>query len=189
MRTIRALLGILSLIALAAVLLVFQAPIRPGYATHDYDRGHYIGRRNPMTRLEGLTDNYRIASGRPKASKSVNLRDAAWRYARFLANVDGEGHHADGRDVVYRVGQTRFGPFCFIAENVYVYWTTSPVADNGFLVTDLALEWWKQSPGHNANMLHQNSNHFGVGFSSARHGNRYVYKAVQVFAAPPGTCL
>lgn len=127
-----------------------------------------------------------MASGQSRASRAGYLIDAADGYANFLASVDGAGHNADGRDVVYRVGQTQFGPHCFIAENVYVYWSTSPVSL--WDVAGMAVDWWRQSPSHNANMLNQNSNHIGVGLGSAQHGNRYVYKAVQVFAAPPGTC-
>ena len=76
--------------------------------------------------------------------------------------------------------------FCFYAENVFSYWGTVPISASA--VATKAVEWWKQSPGHNANMLNPMSKDIGVGMYSAYIGGQTVWKAVQVFAAPNGSC-
>jgi uncharacterized protein YkwD len=172
------------LLLLPIIIILAQADINAANASHD--RPYCLGRRDLTCRLASLTNFHRTAYQLPQASRSYRLNGAAQGYARFLASVDGEGHHADGKDVSQRVREAGFGPFCFVAENVYVSWSTTPEA--GWDVAKKAVEWWKQSPGHNANMLNRNSNHIGTWMAKAQHGNRHVWKVVQVFAAPPGTC-
>jgi uncharacterized protein YkwD len=169
---------------LPIIIILAQADINTANASHDVPS--CLGKRNILCRLASLTNEHRTASQLPRASRSYRLNGAAHNYAVFLARVDGEGHHADGKDVSQRVQEAGFGPYCFVGENVYVYWSVT--SDAGWDVAKKAVDWWKQSPGHNANMLNRSSNHIGTGMAKAKHGNKYVWKAVQVFAAPPGTC-
>jgi uncharacterized protein YkwD len=173
------------LVASAVALLVTGIFNRSGNATHDPTNGPMHKDKNGYDVILSSTDAYRRASGLSGLSTSHKLFLAASGYAAFLFKVDGAGHYSDGKDVAKRVNETGFA-YCFVAENLYFYWSSAAINANE--MADKAMTFWKYSPSHNANMLNKNSNHIGIGVASGQYGSRYIFKAVQVFAAPPGSC-
>jgi uncharacterized protein YkwD len=165
----------------AAVLAIGSA----GTAVADHDKGVIYLKGSRPGWLAGMTRGYRKKAGLPVPALSLALTNAAGQYAQFLASSNKDGHTADGRKPEERVAAQGFA-YCFTAENVYSHWSTVPITAEQ--AARAAINWWKNSPGHNANMLNPNSNHVGVGLATAIHNGQHIWKAVQVFAAPPGTC-
>ena len=174
-----------SLLVLAALLVVVGTAAGPGHATHDPAKGPKDKDRSGYDVILNATNEHRRAYGLPSASPSQKLFQAAWDYAAFLFKVDGASHTSDGKDVAKRVREAGFA-FCFAAENLYFYWSTAPINPNEMAAK--AMAFWKQSSSHNPNMLHKHSSHIGVGVASGPHGSKYIFKAVQVFGAPTGSC-
>jgi uncharacterized protein YkwD len=47
-----------------------------------------------------------------------------------------------------------------------------------------AMDGWKKSPGHNANLLEKRAHEVGIGVAGWRQdGEKYIFHVVQVFAA------
>lgn len=124
---------------------------------------------------------YRIANGLDPFTRNPPLGRAAQSYAFFLAQNNLDGHEADGKNPGVRIREAGYTA-CVWAENVHSQWYSQPI---NFQTAALrALDWWKGSPGHNANLLHNKAKEYGFGISYRQHGNQHIYKSVQVFAAP-----
>lgn len=130
----------------------------------------------------GDTINFRAANGAPAIEVNAALGQAAQQYAEFLARTNTVGHVADGRSVTQRIVATNAYQPCFSAENVFEYWSQPSTVTPPHVVT-AALEFWKNSPGHRANLLDPRARHTGVGVAAWTHSGRHYYKVVQVFAS------
>lgn len=110
-------------------------------------------------------------------------------YSLFLARNNTAGHEDDGLGPMGRMQagkdkerskrlKANFN-YCSIYENIAAQWT-EPNQQTWQQAIDQAMEFWKNSPGHRANML-SNSTHMGTGIHGWRFGNRWYYKEVMVF--------
>ncbi|MBJ7534537.1 hypothetical protein JDN40_10515 [Rhodomicrobium vannielii ATCC 17100] len=124
------------------------------------------------------TNAWRAAKRLPPLSSHPQLEAAATAYARHLAQTEGVGHTADGRSPAIRVRATGYN-YCFVAENMWGGWRRpNPMTEAE--ASRKAMDDWKKSPGHNANLLSKGKN-IGVGVAAWRQGDRVVFRMVQVF--------
>jgi uncharacterized protein YkwD len=126
------------------------------------------------------TNSYRKSKGIDELRPNDKLDAAAAAYAMYLAEHDGSGHIADGRNPSKRAYAQGY-QWCYVAENVWAGWRKpdSMLVDE---VARKAIEGWKRSPGHNSNLLDKRTKDIGIGAAAWRHGDgRVVFRTVQVF--------
>jgi uncharacterized protein YkwD len=126
------------------------------------------------------TNAYRKTSAAPQLRRSAALDAAAAAYAMYLAEHEGMGHTADGRTPAKRAYAQGY-QWCYVAENVWGGWRKpDPMTVNE--VSRDAMEGWKKSPGHNANLLDKRAHDIGIGAAAWRQGDgRVVFRVVEVF--------
>jgi uncharacterized protein YkwD len=138
--------------------------------------------------LEGIraavlaeTNAYRASANAPQLQRNAALEAAATAYAAYLAEHEAMGHTADGGNPARRAAAQGF-KFCSISENV---WSTfrKPETTLSDDVARKAMEGWKKSPGHNANLLEKRWREIGIGAAGWRHsgGGQHIFRVVQVF--------
>jgi uncharacterized protein YkwD len=127
------------------------------------------------------TNAYRASKNLPALQENAALQAAATAYAKFLAEKEAAGHTADGQTPAKRVKAQGY-QYCHVAENMWGGWRRpDPMSDDQ--AASKAMEDWKKSPGHNANLLGKKSVDIGIGAAAWRQsGNRVVFRIVQVFA-------
>ncbi len=126
------------------------------------------------------TNAYRGAKKLPELRTNAALDAAAAAYAMFLAEHDATGHTADGRTPAKRVSARGY-QWCFVAENMWGGWRKPDemMVDE---VARKAMEGWKKSPGHNANLLGTRVHDIGIGAAAWKQaGGKAVFRVVQVF--------
>ncbi len=128
------------------------------------------------------TNAYRASKNVPQLQENAALQAAATAYAVYLAEHEKMGHTADGSNPPKRVSAHGYKA-CFISENV---WSSFRHAETT-LSDDLArkaMDGWKKSPGHNANLLQKRAHEIGIGAAGWKlAGGEEVFRVVQVFAA------
>ena len=125
------------------------------------------------------TNAYRQSSNQAKLERDFDLMRAAQKYADYLATTNTIGHDADGRDPGARIAAEGFQA-CHWAENVYEQWS-SPALAPWRAAAAGAMDFWRNSSGHAANMRDAKATRLGVGVTAWKHGDRSYYKIVQVF--------
>jgi uncharacterized protein YkwD len=125
-----------------------------------------------------LTNEYRVSKGlfelRAGIKRPVDV--AAQTYAEYQAAHDTTGHEDDGRTPQQRI-EAAGGKVCHYSENVFHYYSPS-VADT-WTVGQQAINWWKNSPPHEANMRTTADYWLWVGAAAWNYGGRYSYYIVQ----------
>jgi uncharacterized protein YkwD len=102
-----------------------------------------------------LINDHRRANNRAALSLHDRLGVAAERHSQDQANRDRGGHTgSDGSDAGQRI--TRAG-YDWRAWGENVFWSKPDGS------AQAAFQWWKNSSGHNANMLSQNFTEIGIG--------------------------
>lgn len=108
------------------------------------------------------------------------LAAAAKAFADYLAKSGKFAHEADGREPHERAAAQGYR-YCLVAENLAMN-----LDSRGFESRQLAreaVEGWKTSPGHRANMLQPGITEIGVGVALAEHRSP-KFISVQVFGRP-----
>ena len=128
------------------------------------------------------TNTYRASKNIPQLQENAALETAATAYAVYLAEHEKMGHTADGSNPPKRVSAQGY-KLCFISENVWSSFRHSETT----LAEELArkaMDGWKKSPGHNANLLQQRAHEIGIGAAGWKlDGGQEIFRVVQVFAA------
>ena len=131
------------------------------------------------------TNAYRASKTIPQLQENAALEAAATAYAVYLAEHDKMGHTADGGSPPKRVSAQGY-KYCFISENV---WSSFRHPETT-LAEDLArkaMDGWKKSPGHNANLLQKRAQEIGIGAAGWKlEDGQEVFRVVQVFATACG---
>lgn len=132
------------------------------------------------------TNAYRASKNLPQLQENAALEAAATAYATYLAKHGAMGHTADGGNPGKRVSAQGY-KWCFISENVWNSFP-KPQATLSEELARKAMDGWKRSPGHNANLLEKRSHEVGIGAAGWKQdGGREILRVVQVFAtACPG---
>jgi uncharacterized protein YkwD len=128
------------------------------------------------------TNAYRAAKNLPQLQQNAALEAAAATYAAYLAEHEAKGHTADGSNPAKRVSVQGY-KWCFISENVWSSFR-HPETTLSEELARKAMDGWKKSPGHNANLLEKRAREVGVGAAGWRQdGRAHIFRVVQVFAA------
>ena len=128
------------------------------------------------------TNAYRTSKNIPQLQKNAALEAAATAYAVYLAEHEKMGHTADGSNPPKRVSAQGYKG-CFISENVWSSFRhpETMLADE---LTRKAMDRWKKSPGHNANLLQKRAHEIGIGAAGWKlEGGQEIFRVVQVFAS------
>ena len=133
------------------------------------------------------TNAYRASKNIPELQENAALEAAATAYAVYLAEHEKMGHTADGKNPPKRVSAQGY-KYCFISENVW----SSFRHPQTMLTEELArkaMDGWKKSPGHNANLLQKRAHEIGIGAAGWKlDGGQEIFRVVQVFATEcPGS--
>ena len=127
------------------------------------------------------TNAYRASKNIPQLQENAALEAAATAYAVYLAEHEKMGHTADGSNPPKRVSAQGY-KWCFISENVWSSFRHSETT----LAEELArkaMDGWKKSPGHNANLLQKRAHEIGIGAAGWKlDGGQEIFRVVQVFA-------
>ena len=127
------------------------------------------------------TNAYRASNNIPQLQENTALETAATAYAVYLAEHEKMGHTADGSNPPKRVSAQGY-KWCFISENVWSSFRHSETT----LAEELArkaMDGWKTSPGHNANLLQKRWHEIGIGAAGWKlSGGQEIFRVVQVFA-------
>jgi hypothetical protein len=118
----------------------------------------------------------RLGAVKPNAA----LAAAARAFAEYLAKTGAFAHEADGRQPAERVEAQGYR-YCSVSENLAMN-----LDSRGFETRALAreaVEGWKGSPGHRANMLQPTVTEIGVGVVRAPHRSP-KFISVQLFGRP-----
>jgi len=111
--------------------------------------------------------------------RNATLDRAARRFAKYLAQTGKFSHTADGQKPAERIAAAGY-KYCRVAENLALH-----LDSRGFKarrLAELALNGWKNSPGHRRNMMLPTVTEIGVGVAKAAGEHRYL--SVQLFARP-----
>ena len=131
------------------------------------------------------TNAYRASKNIPELQENAALQAAATAYAAYLAEHEKMGHTADGRNPPKRVSAQGY-KYCFISENVWSSFRHSETMPAEELARK-AMDGWKKSPGHNANLLQKRAHEIGIGAAGWTLAGQEIFRVVQVFArACPG---
>ena len=128
------------------------------------------------------TNAYRTSKNIAQLRENAALEAAATAYAAYLAAHEKMGHTADGRNPPKRVSAQGY-KWCFISENVWSSFRHSETTLAGELARK-AMDGWKASPGHNANLLQKRAQEIGIGAAGWKlDGGQEIFRVVQVFAS------
>lgn len=125
------------------------------------------------------TNAYRTLKKLPQLQVNARLDAAAAAYALYLAEHEGVGHTADGRTPAKRASAQGY-EWCFVAENMWGGWRR-PDTMLSEEVARKAMDGWKKSPGHNANLLNKRVHDIGIGAAAWKQDGKDVFRVVQMF--------
>ena len=158
------------LILAVTLLLVGAVGAWPAAVARAHPTSSYCYR--PFERqLLTLINNYRADNGLPRLRLSQTLGAAAQHYSRDMATnnftPDAEHHDSEGKTPSQRMIDHGFPMTAATVrgENVYAGFGDGDGDGIPGQAPQEALDWWKQSPPHNANML--NVNYRAIGISRA----------------------
>lgn len=125
------------------------------------------------------TNRFREDEHRSTLRVNKQLTETARAFARYMAENDRYGHHADGQQPADRAKKQGYD-YCIVLENIAYYYNSA-----GTRSEEMSQEFfhgWKNSPGHRRNMLDRDVSETGVAIArSAKSGHYY---AVQLFGRP-----
>ena len=130
-----------------------------------------------------MTNAFRTESKLGAVKPNAALTAAARAFAEYLARTGQFAHEADGRQPAQRAEASGYR-YCLISENLAMN-----LDSRGFEARALAreaVEGWKNSPGHRANMLRPTVTEIGVAVARAPDRDP-KFISVQVFGRPVPT--
>ena len=127
-----------------------------------------------------MTNAFRRESKLAEVKPNAALTAAARAFAEYLARTGKFAHEADGRQPAERAEASGYR-YCRVAENLAMN-----LDSRGFQTLALAgaaVEGWKNSPGHRANMLQRTVTEIGVAIARAPDPDP-KFISVQLFGRP-----
>ncbi len=129
------------------------------------------------------TNEFRISNDLKAVEVDEELKQAALKFAKFMASTGKYGHHADGSTPAERVQAAGY-EYCVVRENIAYRTNTGEVTTEG-LIKAFA-EGWIDSPPHRENMLADYVTHTAVAVATT---DEETYYAVQLFARPKSAAI
>lgn len=129
------------------------------------------------------TNEFRQKHGLPEVSKANALEKAASEFAKFMAENDKYGHHANGKTPAQRAREAGY-QFCIVRENIAYRTNTEKVTAQGLI--DVFVQGWIDSPPHRENMLANYVTETGAAVATA---DDTTYYAVQLFGRPKSASI
>ena len=130
--------------------------------------------------IVALTNTFRAENHLGAVTSNPALQAAARQFAAYLARTSTFDHTADGRQPSDRVKTAGYRA-CIVAENLALQQSSS-----GFearVLAGRAVEGWKNSPPHRANMLQPEVTETGIGIAFSKDAVP-KFLSVQVFGRP-----
>jgi len=128
------------------------------------------------------TNAYRASKKLPQLQQNSALEAAATAYAAYLAEHEAMGHTADGNNPGKRATAQGY-KWCFVSENVWSSFRKPQTTLSQELASQ-AMNGWKKSPGHNANLLEKRAHEIGIGAAGWKQdGGKDIFRVVELFAA------
>ncbi len=127
-----------------------------------------------------MTNAFRAENRLGAVVPSARLQTAAKAFADYLARSGAFAHTADGRQPAERATAAGY-QYCIVAENLAMH-----QSNRGFETVDLAqraVEGWKNSPPHRANLLQPHVTETGIGIARSGDTNP-KFLTVQLFGRP-----
>ncbi len=127
-----------------------------------------------------MTNAFRAENRLSAVAQNPTLRIAAQAFADYLARSGAFAHTADGRQPAERAKAAGYN-FCIVAENLALH-----QSNRGFETFDLAdraVNGWKNSPAHRANLLQPHVTETGIGIAKSPDADP-KYLTVQLFGRP-----
>ena len=126
-----------------------------------------------------LTNEFRTTEGLPELEVSELLRQAAQLKAEDMGDQGYFAHVGpDGKEPVYWLEDVDYN-YWFTGENI-------AAGTAGFFTPERAVELWKNSTGHRANMLGENYTEIGIGVATGLLEGEETKFYVQIFGKPRG---
>jgi len=145
-----------------ALALSLLPLLQQGLAPQVFAAGSYCLDANSATFLQ-LINDYRQANNLGPLTASPTLGAAALDHSKDMAAQDYSSHTGkDGSSMQDRMAAAGYdvAQANFTAENIYY-------GSAGLDTPQAAFDWWKNSPGHNANMLSANFTAIGIGYATS----------------------
>ena len=127
-----------------------------------------------------MTNAFRAENHLGVVAPNAALHVAAQAFADYLAQTGAFAHTADGRQPAERVKAAGYNS-CIVAENLALH-----QSNRGYETADLAgraVEGWKNSPAHRANMLQPHVTETGIGIAQGSDAAP-KFLTVQLFGRP-----
>lgn len=127
-----------------------------------------------------MTNHFRGEQHLGAVTPSAPLQIAAQAFADYLARTGAFAHTADGRQPSERAKAAGY-QYCIVAENLAMH-----QSNRGFETSELAgraVEGWKSSPAHRANMLQPHVTETGIGIAKTADLDP-KFLTVQLFGRP-----
>ncbi|WP_231741768.1 CAP domain-containing protein [Stieleria varia] len=129
------------------------------------------------------TNDFRKENDASPVSENAELSEAASKFAKFMADTDRYGHHADGRTPAERAKASGY-KYCVVRENIAYRTNTGEVTAKSLI--DVFVEGWIDSPPHRENMLADYVTETGVGVATS---DDVTFYAVQLFGRPKASAI
>ena len=117
------------------------------------------------------TNAYRASKNLPRLQQNAALEAAANAYAAYLAEHEKMGRTRTSGNPAKRVSAQGY-KWCFISENVPEFTLASLKPRYSEDLARQAMDGWKKSPGHNANLLEKRAHEIGIGAAGGLEAGR-----------------
>lgn len=129
------------------------------------------------------TNDFRKENDLPSLEAQEQLNETAAKFAKYMAETQKYGHHADGRTPAQRVKAAGY-EYCVVRENIAYRTNTGEVTASG--LTEVFVDGWIDSPQHRENLLATYATQTGVAVATT---DGVTYFAVQLFGRPKSAAL
>ena len=127
-----------------------------------------------------ITNAFRKENALNALRPNATLTATARAFAQYLAKTDKFAHEADGRHPHERAVAQGY-KYCFIAENLSLNMDSRGFSSLALAIQ--AMDGWKNSPGHRANLLHGHVTETGVAVVRVPYEHP-KFVSVQLFGLP-----
>ncbi len=152
----------------------------------DESVSHSTGEIDTSTVSQSIVDRtneFRKQNSLDGLKINSKLADTAAKFARYMAENEQYGHHADGRTPAERATASGYD-YCVVRENIAYLSNTGTVTESS--LSEAFAQGWIDSPPHRENMLADFIAETGVAIASI---DGVTFYAVQMFGRPQSASI